>query len=53
MEFHVLCHGLRRILYGYQVTEADLVVISLMEDMEVRRQDMQNDGIEQRALTRL
>jgi len=27
-----LCHGLGRIPYGYQVTEADLVVISLMED---------------------
>jgi len=27
-----LCHGLRRIPYGYQVTEADLLVISLMED---------------------
>ena len=32
MEFHVLCHGLRRIPFGYQVTEADLPVISLMED---------------------
>ena len=53
MEFHALCYGLRRIPYGNEVTEVELVVISLMGGKkEVWRQNMQNDRIIQRSLTR-